>query len=106
LFIEHEHVEDILSDHRVSAVKFIGSTFAGKKVAEVAGRYVKRGAFELGGADPFIILDDADMDLVVHKAIIGRLANNGQSCINSKRFIVHEKHYDEFKKILIAKLSE
>ena len=67
----------MLSDPRVVGVKFIGSTVAGKKVAEIAGRYMKKGAFELGGSDPFIVLDDADVDLAVSKSIFGRLANNG-----------------------------
>lgn len=77
MFLGHDHVETILSDHRVSGVKFIGSTAAGKQVASVAGKYMKKGAFELGGADPFIVLEDADIDLASEKAIRGRLRNTG-----------------------------
>lgn len=87
-------------------VKFIGSTAAGKQVASTAGKHLKKGAFELGGADPFVVLPDADMDLAVEKAIRGRLRNTGQSCNNSKRFILHEQIYDEFKERLIIKLKE
>jgi len=106
LFLGHDHVETILSDKRVAGVKFIGSTAAGKQVASVAGKYMKKGAFELGGSDPFIVLDDADIDLAVEKAIKGRLRNTGQSCTNSKRFIIHEQNYDEFKEKLIMKMKE
>jgi len=106
LFLGHDHVETILSDRRVVGVKFIGSTAAGKQVASTAGKHLKKGAFELGGADPFIVLPDADMDLAVEKAIRGRLRNTGQSCNNSKRFILHEQIYDEFKERLIMKLKE
>jgi len=70
-------VETILSDQRMVGVKFIGSTAAGKIVAATAGKHLKKGAFELGGADPFIVLEDADMDLAVEKSIPGRLKNSG-----------------------------
>jgi acyl-CoA reductase-like NAD-dependent aldehyde dehydrogenase len=61
----------------VSAVKFVGSTNGGKKVAKWAGQYLKKGSFELGGSDPFIVLADADLDLAVEKAVMGRLHNTG-----------------------------
>jgi len=77
LFIEHSQLEDLVSDHRVVAIKFVGSTPAGKKIAELAGRYMKMGAFELGGSDPFIVLEDADIEMAALKAINGRLRNNG-----------------------------
>jgi len=77
LWLGHEQVETILSDRRVAGVKFIGSTAGGKQVASVAGKYMKKGAFELGGSDPFIVLEDADIDLAVEKAIRGRLRNTG-----------------------------
>ena len=74
----------------------MGSTFGGKAVAEVCGRNMKRGAFELGGSDPFIVFEDADLDLATTKAIAGRLHTNGQACNNSKRFIVKDAVYDDF----------
>jgi succinate-semialdehyde dehydrogenase/glutarate-semialdehyde dehydrogenase len=88
------------------AVKFIGSTPGGKKVAEVCGKNMKKGAFELGGSDPFIVFEDADIDLATSKAIVGRLHTNGQACNNSKRFIVHEAVYDEFVESLTKKLKD
>jgi succinate-semialdehyde dehydrogenase/glutarate-semialdehyde dehydrogenase len=67
---------------------------------------MKRGAFELGGSDPFIVFDDADLELATNKAIVGRLGCNGQACINSKRFIIHDKIYDQFKQMLVEKLDK
>lgn len=87
-------------------MKFVGSTQGGKKVAELCGKSMKRGAFELGGSDPFIVLDDADIELATTKAIIGRLHTNGQACNNSKRFIISDKVYDEFVHKLLAKLDK
>ena len=75
-------------------MKFVGSTVGGKTVAELCGKFMKKGAFELGGSDPFIVFDDADLDWATSRAIVGRLHTNGQACNNSKRFIVHKKVYD------------
>lgn len=72
----------------------MGSTEAGKKVAEICGRFMKRGTFELGGSDPFVVLEDCDMEHTIKKAISGRLGNTGQSCNNSKRFIIQDSIYD------------
>lgn len=58
-------------------MKFVGSTAGGKKVAETCGKYMKKGAFELGGSDPYIVFEDADIDLAVTKAIAVRLHTNG-----------------------------
>lgn len=74
-------------------MKFVGSTDGGKQVAELCGKHMKKGAFELGGSDPFIILDDANIDHAVEKAIYGRLHTSGQACNNAKRFIVQENIY-------------
>jgi succinate-semialdehyde dehydrogenase/glutarate-semialdehyde dehydrogenase len=89
----------------VRSVKFVGSTAGGKKVAEIAGRAMKRAAYELGGSDPCIVLEDADLDLATTKGMIGRLHTNGQACNNHKRFIVHEKVYEEFVDTLIRKIK-
>lgn len=80
----------------VDGVAFTGSTEVGKKIAEEAGRNLKRVVMELGGSDPFIVMKSADLDYAAKNATFGRLQNNGQSCIASKRFIVHEDIYDEF----------
>lgn len=67
----------MLSDKRVRAVKFTGSNRGGKAVARIAGGSMKPGCFELGGSDPFIVLDDTDLDLATEKAYTSRMANNG-----------------------------
>lgn len=67
----------MIADPRLSSVKFIGSTEGGKNVAALAGKHMKRSVFELGGSDPFIVCDDADLTLAVTKARISRLTNAG-----------------------------
>ena len=79
-----------------------GSEKAGSAVGEVAGRHMKKVVLELGGSDPFLVLDDADVDAAAKAAVIGRLANGGQACTASKRFIVEDRVYDEF----VAKLVD
>lgn len=98
LSIGSNKVESILRDPRVKAVTLTGSEYAGRKVAEVAGDEIKPTVLELGGSDPFIILEDADLDLVEKMAPLARLQNCGQSCIAAKRFIVVESVADEFLK--------
>jgi len=75
-------------------------------VAGTCGKHVKKGCFELGGNDPFIVLDDADVELAVNKGFASRLATNGQACINAKRFIIADEVYDEFKERLIEKIKK
>lgn len=77
-------------------VSFTGSTKAGSQIAMEAGRNLKKAVLELGGSDPFIVLPSADIEKTAKQAAFGRLQNNGQSCIASKRFIVHEKIFDQF----------
>ncbi len=73
-----------------------GSERAGMSVGEIAGRNLKKCVLELGGSDPFIVLDSVNMDKIVVAAAFGRLANTGQSCVAAKRFIVMADLYDEF----------
>jgi acyl-CoA reductase-like NAD-dependent aldehyde dehydrogenase len=94
----------------VDGVAFTGSTPTGTGIAEIAGKELKKVVMELGGSDPFIVLRDADLDKTAKNAAMGRLQNNGQSCIASKRFIVeesifkdfHEKMKEEFSKIKVG----
>ncbi len=96
LSIGSSKVEALLRDPRIKAATLTGSEYAGRKVAEVAGDEVKHTVLELGGSDPFIVFEDADLDLVEKMASLGRLQNCGQSCIAAKRFIVVEQVADEF----------
>ena len=93
-------VEGILSDDRVRGVALTGSEAAGSQVAAVAGRNLKRSVMELGGSDPFIVLDDADLDAAAREGCRGRNINAGQACIASKRFIVVDAVADEFEQKL------
>ncbi|TRW46679.1 NAD-dependent succinate-semialdehyde dehydrogenase [Georgenia yuyongxinii] len=86
----------LLADDRVSAVSLTGSERAGSAVAATAGREIKKSLLELGGSDPFVVLDDADLDVVVASAVKARFINSGQSCLAAKRFIVHHAVAEEF----------
>jgi succinate-semialdehyde dehydrogenase / glutarate-semialdehyde dehydrogenase len=106
LLIDSSQVENIIKNDIVQAVTLTGSEKAGSTVASIAGSQIKKIVMELGGSDPFIVLEDADIDYVVEKAVIARLQNNGQSCIASKRFIVAKNIFQEFEYKLKAKFAE
>ena len=96
LFIPTDFIESIISDERVQGVSLTGSERAGAAVASLAGKNIKRSVLELGGNDAFIVLEDADMDLVAKMAVKGRMTNTGQSCVAAKRFIVMKPVAEEF----------
>jgi succinate-semialdehyde dehydrogenase/glutarate-semialdehyde dehydrogenase len=96
LFVESKDIAKVIEDPRIAAVTLTGSERAGMSVAETAGHSLKKSVLELGGSDPFIVLESADMDAAVRTAVNARVQNNGQSCIAAKRFIVVEPVADEF----------
>ena len=102
LLIELPQVPALFDDPRVVAATLTGSDVAGRKVAEQAGRNLKKTVLELGGSDPFLVLPSADLDRAVSVAVSARTLNNGQSCIAAKRFIVHEAAADEFTRKFVA----
>ncbi len=81
-------------------VSFTGSTNVGREIYIESGKNIKKVVLELGGSDPFIVLKSADLKVAAHNAAMGRLQNNGQSCIASKRFLVHDSIYNDFRKEL------
>ncbi|MCD2191400.1 NAD-dependent succinate-semialdehyde dehydrogenase [Actinomycetospora soli] len=105
LLVPSSMIEGIIDDDRVRAVTLTGSEPAGREVGARAGQNVKTSVLELGGSDPFIVMPSADLDATAEAAVASRTLNNGQSCINAKRFIVHEQIADEFQRLLVEKMD-
>lgn len=93
---DNKNIEELIADDRIKGVALTGSDAAGAEVASIAGKYVKKTVMELGGSDPFLVLEKADIDKAVQGAVLGRFANSGQVCTSSKRLIVVETVHDEF----------
>lgn len=96
LYATRAQVEMIINDPRVHGVALTGSEDAGAVVAAQAGKALKKSTMELGGADAFVVLADADLDKTVKWAVFGRHWNGGQVCVSSKRMIIVDEVYDEF----------
>jgi len=105
LVIGSNRVHNIIEHDVVKAVSLTGSEFAGQKVAETAGRNIKKSLLELGGSNAFIVLEDADIEKAAEIGIKARMMNAGQSCIAAKRFIIHENVSDKFIELFLEKLS-
>jgi succinate-semialdehyde dehydrogenase/glutarate-semialdehyde dehydrogenase len=96
VFLRIPDVEKVIAHRHVQGVTLTGSERAGASVAEIAGRNLKKSVLELGGSDPFIVLDAEDLGKTVKAATTGRMQNSGQACIAAKRIIVTEDIYDDF----------
>lgn len=93
---DNDGIKKVLEDRRVVAVTLTGGTKAGSAVAALAGKLIKRSLLELGGADPFIVLADANIDRAVADGIVARFSNSGQVCLAAKRFILEAPIVEEF----------
>ncbi len=98
-------VERMVANKRIAAITLTGSTKAGQAVAQTAGKYLKKCVLELGGSDPYLIFDDADIPKAVEACVKARLINTGQSCIGAKRFIITQNVYDEFEALFVDKMK-
>lgn len=98
-------VKSLLEMDQVKAVSLTGSTRAGSEVAAISGRNIKKSVLELGGSDPYIVLEDADVENAARACVESRLTNSGQSCIAAKRFIATEAIYDEFRDAVVAEMK-
>src|SRR5712664_1846560 len=105
LLIGSDRVQSVLEDSRVAAVTLTGSEPAGRSVASIAGKQIKKTVLELGGSDPFIVMPSADLNAAAATAVKARAINNGQSCIAAKRFIIADSIYDEFNKRFVEGMA-
>lgn len=105
LMISSKQVEKVINNKLVKAATLTGSEPAGSAVAAAAGKRIMPTVLELGGSDPYLILEDADLEYAAEQCKTSRLLNTGQSCIGAKRFIIMEKVYDDFMKHFIKKMK-
>ncbi|KPP82403.1 NAD-dependent succinate-semialdehyde dehydrogenase [Erythrobacter sp. HL-111] len=105
LVIDHDVSDAIIAHDKVRGVTLTGSDTAGSAIAEQAGRLNKKTVLELGSNDAYLVLEDADVDLAAKTCAAGRLYNNGETCINAKRFIVTDAVHDEFMEKFTAAME-
>lgn len=105
ILVPSSEMENVIKNDNIKAVTLTGSVPAGKAVAKTAGSVLKKSVMELGGSDPYVILEDADLEMTAETCVTARLINGGQSCIAAKRFIIVEKVYNEFEKLFIEKMK-
>ena len=105
LNIDSKQVKEVIENKNIVAVTLTGSDPAGRSVASIAGQNLKKTVMELGGSDAYIILEDTNLEEVTDLATLGRLQNNGQTCIASKRFVVLDAIYDKFLLLYTQKMK-
>ncbi len=106
LLIDVPVIADVIKHKLIAAVTLTGSVRAGKSVAEKAGAVLKKCVLELGGSDAYVVLADADIELAAEVCAVGRLVNNGQSCIAAKRFVVVDAVRPAFEKAFVAEMKK
>ncbi len=100
-----DQTAQIIRDNRVRGVSLTGSVRAGRAVSALAGEYLKKSVLELGGSDPYVILDSADLKQSAKECVLSRMNNNGQSCISAKRCVVTKKNEEEFIALLKQEMA-
>ena len=106
ILVKSSQMDFVIEHPLIRAVTLTGSVPAGKAVAAKAGSLLKKTVLELGGSDPYVILEDADLEEASSTCVTSRLINGGQSCIAAKRFIIVESVYDEFEKLFVEKMKK
>lgn len=104
LLIDTKQTKAVLKHKLVRAVTLTGSTGAGRAIGQQAGKLLKKSVLELGGSDPYLILEDADLPKAVNLCVTSRLINAGQSCIAAKRFLVVETRVEEFERLFVERM--
>lgn len=104
LLISSDHVERVIESAHVNAVTLTGSTPAGRAVASASGNALKKTVLELGGSDPYVVLEDADVAAAAEACVTGRMVNAGQSCIAAKRWIVVRAVGEEFSRAVVERM--
>ncbi len=105
LLIKRSQTESVISDPFIKTVSFTGSTNTGRHISAMCGKYLKKNILELGGSDPYIVLEDADLSKSAEQIVDSRLNNSGQSCISAKRVIVEKSVYEELIQNLINQFN-
>lgn len=106
VLVDHDTSDALIADPKVRGVTLTGSDAAGRHVGAVAAKALKKTVLELGSNDAYLVLEDADIETAVKFSVMGRLYNNGETCVSAKRFIVTEKVYDAFVEAFVAQMQD
>ncbi|WP_339758789.1 NAD-dependent succinate-semialdehyde dehydrogenase [uncultured Sulfitobacter sp.] len=104
ILIDHDTSDKLIEHPKVRGVTMTGSDGAGRHIGSVAAKALKKTVLELGSNDAYLVLEDADIDVAVKYSVMGRLYNNGETCVSAKRFIVTDKVYDAFVDAFVAQM--
>jgi succinate-semialdehyde dehydrogenase/glutarate-semialdehyde dehydrogenase len=106
ILIDHDTSDKLIEHPKVRGVTMTGSDGAGRHIGSVAAKALKKTVLELGSNDAYLVLEDADIDVAVKFSVMGRLYNNGETCVSAKRFIVTDKVYDAFVDAFVAQMRD
>lgn len=106
LFINYDQAKSVIGHPGVQGVTLTGSNYAGYRIASLAGEQGKKTVLELGGSDPYVVFEDADIEAAAEVAIMARFQNTGQSCISAKRFIIHEDVFNHFLELFTDRVQK